>query len=184
MNDSSSEQTSEEANSPSSVASIDPLKQQMLLQSLRENQQLARGISFGILASFAGAFLWAFITVITDYQIGWMAVGVGFVVAYVIRTIGKGIDPVFGYWSAGLSLFGCILGNILTVAVAISKHQQLSFATVLFTLLSQPSILFKVLQETFQPLDLLFYGLAVYYGYKYAFRTLTKEELNSITMQS
>ena len=32
----------------------------------------------------------------------------------------------------------------------------------------------------FQPMDLLFYGIAIYYGYKLAFRQLTDQDLNQM----
>jgi hypothetical protein len=39
-------------------------------------------------------------------------------------------------------------------------------------------IMSEMLSATFEPMDLLFYGLAVYFGYKYAFRQITEQDLN------
>ncbi len=184
MTDSSPEGTAQQPASPSSAVQVDPLKKQMLLQSLRENQRLGPGISMGFLAAVLGASVWALISELTNHQIGWMAVGLGFGVAYVVRTVGKGIDRVFGYWSAGLSLLGCVLGNVLIIAIEVSKQEQMSFTAVLFTVLLHPTLLFHALAATFNPIDLLFYALTLYYGYKYAFRAITADELNSISAQS
>jgi hypothetical protein len=35
-----------------------------------------------------------------------------------------------------------------------------------------------MLSATFAPIDLLFYALAGYFGYKYAFRQITEQDLN------
>ena len=36
----------------------------------------------------------------------------------------------------------------------------------------------ELMSATFQVMDLLFYGLAVYFGYRYAFRQLTADDFN------
>jgi len=182
MNEPGTEQIPDGATNPTAAPTIDPVKQEMLLQSLREQHEPGRSILFGFLTALACASLWALITELTDRQIGWMAIGVGAGVAYVVRTVGKGIDRAFGYWSAGLSLFGCVLGNVLTIAVEVAKHQSVSVPSVLLILLSRPSILAAVMKQTFNPIDLLFYGLAVYYGYRMAFRRLTQQELQSMQL--
>jgi hypothetical protein len=44
-----------------------------------------------------------------------------------------------------------------------------------------PSVAMEIMTYSFNPIDLLFYGLALYYGYKFSFRQLTEGELKSIT---
>ena len=39
-------------------------------------------------------------------------------------------------------------------------------------------MLLELLSSTFQVMDLLFYGLALYFGYRYAFRELTMDDFN------
>ena len=51
---------------------------QMAMDSLRSEQNMMAGAVSGTVAAFAGAGFWALVTVVTEYQIGWMAVGVGF----------------------------------------------------------------------------------------------------------
>ena len=180
MTDPTLEQTSD-AEASAQQTTIDPMKQEMLLQSLRENQRLGPSIWLGLLAAIAGAFIWALITYSTDFQIGWMAIGLGFGVAYVVRTVGHGVDPIFGYWSAGLSLIGCVLGNVLVVGAVIANEEEAPLSDVMFALFAQPHILFEALTITFDPIDILFYGLAVYYGYKFAFRTVTPADLTTLS---
>jgi hypothetical protein len=158
---------------------IDQVKSQMVMQEMKDNQNLLFGMIGGIVAAAIGAAIWATITAMTNFQIGWMAVGVGFLVGHAVRMCGKGIDKSFGIVGATLSLLGCLAGNLLTVCIAISRHQQIPF----FDLLSRlnPEIVLELMRATFSPMDLLFYGIAVYEGYKFSFRKISKEELaNSI----
>src|SRR5215472_894450 len=104
---------------------IDPAQMQYALAQLRAQQNLAGGALAGLAAALIGAAIWAGITFATNYQIGWMAVGVGFLVGYAIRTIGRGIDRVYGYLGAGLSLLGCAVGNLLTVCAVVSQQQNM-----------------------------------------------------------
>lgn len=118
----------------------------------------------GITAAIIGAVLWALITVATEYQIGWMAVGVGYLVGYAVRIAGKGIDKSFGITGALLALFGCILGNIFTIYMFIFKEYGGPVISV-FLQIDLAAILI-MLTETFNPIDLLFYAIAIVEGYR------------------
>jgi hypothetical protein len=156
------------------TAQIDQVKVQMLMQQIRDNQNLLFGIVGGVVAAGIGASIWALITVVTNYQIGWMAVGVGFLVGYAVRMFGKGIDKIFGIASATLSLLGCLAGNLLTTCIVISRHQNVPILDLLSRLNSE--VIVGLTTATFNPMDLLFYAIAVYEGYKFSFRRVSKEE--------
>lgn len=157
---------------------VDTMAMEMYLQRLRENQDLSRGITGGLAAALGAAILWALITYLTHIQIGFMSIGVGFLVGYAVRTLGQGVDPVFGYSGAALSLFGCLLGNLLAVAVAIASQEDLPILEVLGYFLGNPSAALEAMKLTFHPMDILFYGIAVYWGYKYSIRVVTMEEIS------
>jgi len=148
----------------------------MLMQTLHEEQNLLMGSLTGLVAALVGAGVWAAVTVATEYQIGWMAVGIGFLVGYAVRLAGKGIAPAFGAISAVLSLFGCAAGNLLTVTWFIASAEGLSFMEVATQL--NVAIVFEILTSTFEVMDVLFYGLAAYFGYKTAFRQITQADLD------
>jgi hypothetical protein len=158
---------------------IDQIKSQMLLQEIRDNQNLLFGTVGGAVAAAIGAAIWGIITAATNFQIGWMAVGVGFLVGYGVRIFGKGIDKSFGAVAAILSLAGCLAGNLLTACIVISRHQDIPFLDLLSRL--NPEVVAGLIRATFHPMDLLFYGIAVYEGYRFSFRTISKEELASST---
>jgi hypothetical protein len=118
----------------------------------------------GLVAAIAGAAIWAAITVATGYQIGFMAIGVGFLVGYAVRVAGKGRGQRFAIAGAVLALAGCVLGNLLTVVGAVAETENLPFFSVLSKL--TPSASIELLKLSFQPMDLLFYAIAVYEGFK------------------
>ncbi len=165
---------------PQYIRELDPLKVQAFQERLREEQNLFRGAAAGLLAALVGAVIWAIITYVTDYQIGWMAIGVAFVVGWVLRTFGKGVDKVFGYTGAGLALLGCVAGNLFAIAAVIAREESASLVQVFMFMVLNPAMDIELLAETFSPIDLLFYGFAIYYGYRYSFRQITPAERESL----
>ena len=124
------------------------------------------------------ACIWAGVTVATGYQIGWMAVGVGFAVGYLNRIAGKGVDQVFGIAGAALALFGCGLGNLLAVCGMISAQEGVPFLQVLSSL--DFAAVKELIVLTFSPIDLLFYGIATYEGYKLSFRQVSHDQIREL----
>ena len=157
---------------------IDQTKFQMMMQELQADQNLSFGIVGGIVAAAIGATIWAIITAVTNFQIGWMAVGVGILVGYAVRISGKGLDKTFGVVGAVLSILGCVVGNLLTACIIISRHQHIPVLQLLSRL--NPEIVMEIVKATFNPMDLLFYGIAVYEGYRFSLRRLSKEELEKL----
>lgn len=157
---------------------IDPAKLSLLHGRLRSQQNLIGGILAGMFASMIGAIVWAVITVTTEHQIGFMAIGVGFLAGYAIQIAGKGIDRIFGVIGAVLALLGCAIGNLLGICWLLAKHNDISFFTVLSVLEYEAVI--NLMSKWFSPIDLLFYGIAGYEGYKFAFRRLTDAELETV----
>ena len=154
---------------------IDPAQVQVALEQLRSHQNLLGGVLAGLVAAGIGAGVWAGVTVITNFQIGLMAVGVGFLVGFAVRSVGKGVDPVFGVVGATLALLGCAVGNLLTVSAIFARQEGMALMEMLSLL--DLAIAWKLMAVTFSPIDLLFYGIAVYEGYKLSFRQVSLEEL-------
>lgn len=129
----------------------------------------------GITAGLAGAILWGAISVATGYQIGYLAIAIGALVGFSIRYFGKGIDPVFGVTGAALAVLSCFVGNFFSIIGVLANQESLGY---LETFLSFDYAYFvPVMSETFSPVDLFFYGLAGYEGYKFSFRQVTEEEI-------
>jgi hypothetical protein len=118
----------------------------------------------GALAALAAAIIWAAITAATNFQIGYMAIGVGFAVAFAVRVFSHG-NKMTAYISGVLSLAGCLLGNYLAAVAITAQHEHVAVVDASFRLLP---VFFQVLGDTFSPMDIVFYALGVYFGYKYA----------------
>jgi hypothetical protein len=160
----------------SAQPAIDPAQTELAMQGFRSEQNLMMGVAGGAAAALAGAAVWAIITVATDFQIGWMAVGVGFLVGYSVRALGKGIDRQFGIAGASLAFLGCVLGNLLAVCIMAAKQEKIPVMDILSQL--TPGLAGELMKATFHPLDLLFYGIALYEGYKLSLRQLTPQEMD------
>ena len=145
------------------------------IERLRMEQKLFTGIISGLIVGLIGAILWGLITVVTRFQIGYMAVAIGAGVGLTIRKTGNGIDPIFGYCGAVISLLSVLLGNFLSVVGFIANAQGLGYIEVLTRF--NYSYLPEVMGETFSFIDILFYGLAVFEGYKFSFRLITAKAL-------
>jgi len=136
-------------------------------------ENLPMGFMAGLIAAAVGAGLWALVTILTGYQIGWMAVGVGFLVGWAVRAGGKGTRAVFGLLGAMLALGGCAAGNLLAIVVLAARHYQVPLLDV-FTRLT-PDVVYLLMGATFKPIHVLFYGIAVYEGYRFSIGAGTED---------
>ena len=157
-----------ENNEQPQMTPVDLIDVEQQLEQFRTEQNLPLGILGAFGAAVIGAVLWATITVATEYQIGYMAIAVGFIVGFANRMLGKGVDQIFGITGAVLALFGCVLGNFFSIVGFVAKSEGLGYFDT-FSMIDY-SMIPSIMMEAFSPLDILFYGLAVYQGYKISFR--------------
>lgn len=145
------------------------------LAQLKQEQNLGMGVAAAAGVGLIGAILWGVISVVTGYQIGYMAVGIGAAVGFSMQKVGKGTDQYFGIWSAAISLIAVVLGNMLSLIALIAKMQEVTLTDALLRF--DYALLPSLMAETFSMIDLLFYGLALYEGYRFAFRKITAEDV-------
>lgn len=146
-----------------------------MLERLRSSQDYLYGILGGLAATLLSATLWAAITVATEYQIGYMAIAVGLIVGFSVRYFGAGIDTPFGFIGAFMAILGCLAGNVFSQIWFFADYQHMSFFDA-FKLVNGAALI-DVISETFSPMDLFFYAIALYEGYKFSFRSVTHEEI-------
>ncbi|HXM19603.1 MAG TPA: hypothetical protein VN934_12470 [Candidatus Tumulicola sp.] len=163
---------------PSSAPQIDPFKFQDFVRRMRDGQNLGLGFLGGLIGGLIGAILWAIITALSNYELGIMAIGVAFLVGFGVRTLGKGVDKTFGYLGAVLSLLSCAAGSFLAAVAIASRQQHVDF---LFALARLTPHAFDILKDSFTFIDLIFYAVALYFGYRYSFRQITHAELANLT---
>ncbi len=141
-------------------------------------QHLVLGAMGGIIAGLIGAMIWAVITLKTGAQIGYIAIGVGFLVGYAIKVLGKGYTPVFGVVGAILAGLAVLLGNYFSVIGFVAQLNELAFIDALKDTTLSTAI--ELMKDSFAPMDLLFYAIAIWAGWQYSFKHLTQEELNQL----
>lgn len=150
-------------------------------EKFRLHQDLVNAIIGGFFLSIISALIWAFVTVAAEYQIGYMAIGVGLLVGMGVRFFGAGIDQVYGLLGGFFALLGCLLGNLFSQVGFVANAQSLGYLEILMLLDMETFLL--ILEESFTPMDLVFYGIAIYEGYKFAFRPIPEraEKLDDFT---
>ena len=139
---------------------------------LKKEQNFAAGIGLGIGTGLLGAFLWGLITATTKFQIGFMAIGVAAMVGHAMQFGGKGVEKKFGHAGAVLALLACAAGNLFSSLVMIGEALDMTVVEV-WNQISIAAIP-DIMVETFHPMDILFYGIALFEGYKFSFRKVDK----------
>jgi hypothetical protein len=129
-------------------------------------ENLPLGFMAGLVAAVAGAGLWALITLATNHQIAWMAVGVGFLVGWAIRVAGRGRHTVFGIVGAALAVGGCAVGNLLVVIVIAARQFGLPLQDFFARL--TPDVVYNLMHISFRPMHLFYYAVAIYEGYRFS----------------
>jgi len=147
----------------SSMPSTPPTVEQLDTES-----NLLMGLIGGAVAMLVSAILWGLITYFTEYQIGWMAIGVGFLVGIAVRFFGKGKTAIFGLSSAILALVGCVFGNLMFYSGIIAREEGVPFLTVFFFFVTSPADLIEIFTLAFDFMDVLFYAFAAYVGFNTA----------------
>ncbi|MBM3152361.1 MAG: hypothetical protein FJZ96_09220 [Chloroflexi bacterium] len=148
-----------EPSAPHAVQTLDDQERQ---------PSLLLGVIAGGIAMLIGAVLWGVITYATEYQVSYMAIGLGALVGVAMHKLGRGGSLTAGIIAALLSLAGCLLGNFFFYTGAISKSEGMPFLDVLFALVIDPSIVMEIFSAAFEIMDLLFYAIAMYVGFSVA----------------
>jgi len=146
-----------------------------VMAALRAEQSISRGLLAGIAAALVSALVWGLISKATGYEVGWIAIGVGFLVGFAVRIFGKGLDTRFQVMGAVLAGLAVALGRIVAVCMFASEGSNMGTFELLFSL--GLGDMLDLLKETFSGMDLLFYGLAVWEGWQFSLRQPTPEEL-------
>ena len=137
-------------------------------EAVEAKPNLPMALLGGAVTALIGAVIWATVTVVTGYKLGLVAVAIGFLVGFAVRTLGKGNAIIFGAIGAAFALIGCVLGNFLSACALLSTAQSISITAALLSAITNPSLAVELFTVTFSPMDLLFYGFAIYEGYKFS----------------
>lgn len=160
---------------------MDEVKEKLPLEvyeQMKLEENLTAATFSGITTAVLAAVLWGLVTVVLEIQFGFMPILIGTAVGYAIRKTGNGVTTIFGILGASISLFGCLLGNFFSIVGFVSLEADLNFFLVLLNF--DYSYIPEIMSETFQPIDILFYGLAITSGYKLSFRAITEQDIQTL----
>ncbi|MFT4554362.1 MAG: hypothetical protein ACI9S8_003013 [Chlamydiales bacterium] len=132
-----------------------------------ESQKILRfplALLVGIFASVTGSLGWLAVSTVSSFQIGYMAVAVGILVGWSMRFVAGEGSRKLAFSSATLSFFGCIGGNLLSACYYVAKAHELPFLDLFVTL--DPGYSWYLLTQTFDIMDLIFYGIGIVQGYQ------------------
>jgi len=152
---------------------VDPVQAQAALrEALIARQNIGLAALGGLIGAAIGAAAWAVVTVVTKFQIGFMALGVGWLAGTLAWKLGRGLSPAYGVVGAILALVGCAAGNLLSACYFWSQAPDavMGFWQTLGIL--NFNLIADILKFTFQPMDVVFYAIAIYEGYRFSFRRL------------
>jgi len=134
------------------------------------NGKIVLGTLGAVIGAVIGAIAWAAITAATNFQIGYMAVGVGFLAGFGMRALSGGLVRSEGIIAGAVALLGCVLGNLLTGVVVIAQHEHYPMWAVALAVFTHAGFAGDILSNGFNVMDLLFYAIAVYAGYRTALK--------------
>ncbi|MDQ0688497.1 hypothetical protein QF032_007533 [Streptomyces achromogenes] len=119
---------------------------------------LALGLVVAVAVALVSAGIYGAIVGATEYEIGYAAVGVGFVIGFAAGRIG-GTNPVLPVLSALLSLGAVYLGQLIGIAMIGADELGVS-ATSLFT--EHFDVLTEGWSETADAMTFLFLGIGAF----------------------
>lgn len=135
-----------------------------------EEQNFFGAVLGGCFGAVLGAVSWAIVTYVTGYQIGWIAILVGWLAGLCVRWGGKGLDRSYQVVGALAAALGCALGNVFVYSAIVAKQENITVLNVVLHL-DLPTM-WDWLKFGFRPTDLIFYLIAIYEGWRFSFRRL------------
>ena len=141
-----------------------------------KTSSLLWGILGGCGAALVGGFIWGSLVGITglQYELDWVPmVGTGFLVGSMVRLCGQGHDWRFRVSGATIALLACLLGQLLTLSIAVAWQLGNVDNFYLFTL--RPDSLLRLYLASVGLIDILCWAFTAIEGYVLSASRRSKE---------
>jgi signal peptidase I len=123
---------------------------------------LPAALAAALVAALAGAVAWGLVARWTDYEVGALAWGIGFVAGLaVVQAAGSRSTPVHQAVAIGAAFVGVLVGKYLAFAFVVQEQNELIGAEIGLFSGEMRSLFRDSLGELFGLYDLLWIGLAV-----------------------
>lgn len=80
---------------------------------MEKESSISRGIIGGVISGILCIVLWCLITYWTEFENGLYALGVGAIVGFAVRWMGRGEDKVFGIVAAICAVLSCLASELI-----------------------------------------------------------------------
>ncbi len=149
--------------------------------SFQNEQKFLEALFASIFVGFTGAIIWALITYFTERQFGLIAIAIGAGIGISINYTGNGFEQKFAFLGAVVAFLSCLLGNFLALVGFAAKGSEMTLLQVFGAI--DFSKVANIMISSFGIMDLLFYSLAVYEGYRFATKKYTAKRLWTETLK-
>lgn len=138
-----------------------------MLDSINNDSNLVLGIVYGLLLGIVGAVIWAIVVKFTGYNMGIVAILVGWLVSEGFVLAGRSTSNLIGLIAGGIALQSIFLGEALSMIVIVAEYWNVPILEAV-----QNMYLTKLPQliiESSNIYNLIFYFIAVRYAYRRSF---------------
>lgn len=128
---------------------------------------LGLGVAAAAAAGLVGALVWFGVVVVTDFKVGLLAVGIGWLIGFAAMKAAGGPSPALPWISLAIALAAMVGGEYLIVNHFVTKAAgDPGLAFIPF------DMFLEVYGRGFNPMDLLFYAIGAWEAYKLPARAL------------
>ena len=145
-----------------------------MLQTI-ESERVSSGALFGavagaVVAAILGGIIWGQIVLWTDYEIGWMAIGMGAVTGFAALVVSGGKRGLLiQVVAVGAALFGVAFGKYFIYVTLVRENLMPAGSPSRFSLLFEEAMVQAFIEDAslvFGFFDLLWVALAVYTAWR------------------
>ena len=130
-----------------------------------ERDRVVRAVVLGVLAALAGAALWVAVGAASKHEIGFVAVGVGFLVSVSmsrVRSTWRRLPIV----AAAIALVAVVVGDFVLDVVLQAQYESVGFGDAFSAVATDLTLAKDLFSAYFSPIDLLFWFLAASVAYR------------------
>ncbi len=146
-----------------------------LINTVNERANYPLGILLGLVFGLIGAGIWALITKLTGYNLGIIAIAVGFLVSQGFVIAGRSTKLAMGITAAIIALISVFFGNIVNGFLQIADYHNKTFFYVLMNF-DYENYLVDLIIKVHNLYDIIFYGIAMLTAFRRSF--IDKNSLN------
>ncbi|MHC4218886.1 MAG: hypothetical protein ACYSU7_10580 [Planctomycetota bacterium] len=168
---------------PEEKPRIAPAVYQHYVDVRRSDQHHPLALIAGTIGAAIGVAIWLGISMTANVEAEWTAVGVGLCTGGLVRWAGKGFDRIFGVLGALLTGIGCFAGTLLSGChFSALKTEGATFMDAVSTL--TPTMTREMFNATFDPVDGVFFGIAVIVAFRISYRRMNAVERATLITHS